>query len=251
MKKLVIANWKSNPTTLKEAQKMLLELKIGLKNNKNEVVVCSPFVYLIEAGKILKGLGGIKIGSQNCFWENKGAFTGEISPLMLKDLGVKYIILGHSERTIIGETNEMIGKKVKAVLSVGLIPIICVGETLKEKEQGKAFSIIESKLKESLNNISKQMIEKVVVAYEPLWAISTNQGLFCTPDDALTMALYIKKIVGENYGKKAKDSLRVVYGGSVNESNTNSYLENEAINGLLVGGASLNIKEFLSIVKDI
>lgn len=252
MKKIIVANWKMNPETLKEAQRMLLGLKAGVKNSKADVVICPPFVYLSEAKKAFKRASNIKIGSQNCFWESKGAFTGEISPKMLKDLGVKYVILGHSERVMVmGETNEMTAKKVKAVLLAGLTPVVCIGETIEERNQSITFQVIEMELKESLKNIKKQQAEKLVIAYEPLCAISTNQGLICTQDDALTMALYIKKLVGETYGKKAKDNVRVLYGGSVIADNAKSYLENEAIDGLLIGGASLNIKEFLSIVKNI
>lgn len=250
MKKLIIANWKCNPETLKEAQKMFLALKAGTKNDKAEVVVCPPFIYLTEAKKVF-GNGTIKIGSQNCFWENKGAFTGEVSPTMLGNLGVRYVILGHSERvTIMGETNDMTAKKVKATLAAGLTPVVCIGETLEERNKSITFQIIEKELKESLKSIKKQQAEEIVVAYEPLWAISTNQGMVCTPDDALTVALYIKKLMGEIYGRKAKESVKVLYGGSVGLDNANSYLENEAIDGLLVGGASLNIKEFLSIVNN-
>lgn len=252
MKKIIVANWKMNPETLKEAQRMLLGLKAGVKNSKADVVICPPFVYLSEAKKAFKRASNIKIGSQNCFWESKGAFTGEISPKMLKDLGVKYVILGHSERVMVmGETNEMTAKKVKAVLLAGLTPVVCIGETIEERNQSITFQVIEMELKESLKNIKKQQAEKLVIAYEPLCAISTNQGLICTQDDALTMALYIKKLIGEIYGKKAKDNVRVLYGGSVIADNAKSYLENEAIDGLLIGGASLNIKEFLSIVKNI
>ncbi len=249
MKKLIVANWKMNPVSLKEAQKMLAGLKAGVKNNKAEAVVCPPFVYLQEAAKILKNKANIKLGSQNCFWENAGAFTGEVSPKMLKDLGVKYVILGHSERVMVmGETNEMTAKKIKAALALGLLPIICIGETLEEKEQGKTFQIIEKEFRESLQGIAKPQVNKIIIAYEPLWAISANQGKDCSSDDALTVALYIKKLAGEVFGKKAVEEIRVLYGGSVDAKNAKAYLENEAVSGLLVGGASLNIKEFLSIV---
>ncbi|MDD4989935.1 MAG: triose-phosphate isomerase [Candidatus Pacebacteria bacterium] len=252
MKKLIIANWKMNPATLKEAQKMLLSLKAGIKNNKAEVAVCPPFVYLQEAAKILKNKANIKHGAQNCFWENAGALTGEVSPKMLKDLGVKYVILGHSERVMVmNETNEMTAKKVKAVLAMGLTPVICIGETSEEREQGKTFQVIEKEFRESLREIAKLQVHKIIIAYEPLWAISTNQGKDCSSDDALTVALYIKKLAGKIFGKKAVEAIKVLYGGSVNNKNAKSYLENEAVSGLLVGGASLNIKEFLGILKDI
>ncbi len=252
MKKIIVANWKMNPTTLREAQKMFLGLKTGIKNFKAEVVVCPPFTYLQEGAKILKNKSNIKLGAQNCFWEEKSAFTGEISPKMLKDLGVKYVILGHSERIMtMAETNEMTAKKVKAVLKFGLTPIVCIGETMEEREQGKTFQVIEKEFRESLQGIAKPQVCRIIIAYEPLWAISTNQGKNCSSDDALTVALYIKKLAGEIFGKKAIEAIKVLYGGSVNEKNAKNYLENEAVSGLLVGGVSLNIKEFLGILKDI
>ncbi len=247
MKKIIIANWKCNPITLKEAQKMMAGLKAGIKNNKAEVVVCPPFVYLTS---FKFKVSSFKLGAQNCFWENSGAFTGEISPKMLKDLGVKYVILGHSERRIVmTETTGQVNKKVKAVLGAGLIPVVCFGESLEEKEQGQSFVLIEKGLKEMIEKISQYDIAKIVFAYEPDWAIGTSNN--CSSDDVLTMALFVKKFVGENYGRKAKESVKVLYGGSVNAKNAKAYLENEFIDGLLVGGASLNIKEFLDIVKDI
>jgi len=251
MSKLVIANWKMNPATLKEAQQMLSGIKRGVGKSKAEIVICPPFVYLEIAKKAFKN-SKVKVGSQNCFWENQGPFTGEVSPLMLKNLGVGYVILGHSERVMkMGETNEMTSKKVKAVLEAKLTPIVCLGETLEEKQAGQTFAVIESELKESLAKIGKQQAGKVVFAYEPLWAISTNQALKCSNDDAFTMALFIKKSIGEIYGKKAKDEVRVLYGGNVSILNAKDYLLNQGIDGLLVGNASLNIKEFIDIVRDI
>jgi len=150
MSKLVIANWKMNPATLKEAQQMLSGIKRGVGKSKAEIVICPPFVYLEIAKKAFKN-SKVKVGSQNCFWENQGPFTGEVSPLMLKNLGVGYVILGHSERVMkMGETNEMTSKKVKAVLEAKLTPIVCLGETLEEKQAGQTFAVIESELKESL-----------------------------------------------------------------------------------------------------
>lgn len=249
MKKLIIANWKCNPTTEKEAQKILLGLRAGVKNNKTEVVVCPPFVYLPEAGKILKAKSNIKIGSQNCFWEEKGAFTGEVSAKMLQDLGVKYVILGHSERIMImEETTEMTAKKVKAVLKNNLTPIICLGETGEEKRQGKTFQVIEKEFRESLQGIAKSQIQRIIIAYEPLWAISPSDRI-CSADDALIVALFIRKLVFSLAGQKASQNIRVLYGGSVEAKNAGDYLQNNAINGLLVGGTSLNVKDFISMVK--
>ncbi len=246
MKKIIIANWKMNPASSAEAQKMLAGLKAGIKNSKTQVVVCPPFVYLDLAKKNL-GNQAIKIGAQNCFWESIGAFTGEVSPKMLKNLGVSYVILGHSERRIVmGETTEQANKKIKAVAEAGLVPVVCFGESLEEKQQGQSLVAIEKELQGMLDKISKDNIAKIVFAYEPDWAIGTGNN--CSPDDALTMALLVKKIMGEKYGKKTKEAIKILYGGSVDKSNAKLYLENQAIDGLLVGGASLNIKEFLSIL---
>lgn len=250
MKKIIIANWKCNPATAKEAQKLFLALKAGAKKTKPEMVVCPPFVYLPEAARILKPLG-IKLGGQNCFWEEKGAFTGEVSPVMLKNLGVNYVLLGHSERVmILGETNEMTAKKVKAALLAGLTPIVCLGEDLAEKSSGQTFQIIEKELKESLALLAKNQIKGVVIVYEPLWAISTaGNSHSCSPDDALTVILFLRKLLSKMAGSKAGRVLPILYGGSVNSKNAKDYLQSEAISGLLVGGASLDIREFLKIFQ--
>lgn len=239
MKKLIVANWKCNPSNVKQAQKMLAVLRAGVKRSKFEVVICPPFPFLF--------LGrGLVLGAQNCFWENPpdrgGAFTGEVSPVMLKSLGVKYVILGHSERVMqMGETNAMTAKKVKAALTAGLTPIVCVGETSEEKEQGKTFQIIEKELKERLSSVKKQDISKIIIAYEPLWAIGTGKN--CSPDDAITVALYIKKL--------SKGKARVLYGGSVRSENARYYLSSDWLSGLLIGSASLDTTDFLKICKNI
>ena len=248
MKKLIIANWKCNPATLKEAQKMFLALRGGLKNNsKAEAVVCPPFVYLAEAAKVFKNQSSVKIGAQNCFWEEKGAFTGEISPKMLKSLGVKYVILGHSERVMImGETNEMTARKVNAVLKLGLTPIVCIGETAEERKQGKTSIILEKELKESLQGVAKNQMTKIVLAYEPLWAIGTGKA--CSVDEAVKAANVLRRT------RKAP----ILYGGSVHSQNAAGYIaarldsaRQAGLDGLLIGGASLDPKEFLAIIKQI
>jgi triosephosphate isomerase len=246
MKPLIVANWKMNPTSQKEAKELFDSLKRGLRNiKKTEVVVCPPFVYLLNLkSKILN----LKLGAQDCFWELGGAFTGEISPSMLKDLGVKYVIIGHSERRkILQETDEMIAKKLKAVLKLKLCPIFCVGETQKEREKGETFKTLEREIKNGLKKIPKSQIEKIVIAYEPIWAIGTKNP--CRADDALTCALFIRKVISRISYKKTARKIRILYGGSVDSQNAKDYLKNQQINGLLVGGASLNPKEFLKIVK--
>lgn len=211
MKPLIIANWKMNPGTLKGAKLLFDTVRRGIKNVKKvEVIICPPFVYL----PALKANG-----AQDCFWEERGAFTGEISPLMLKDLGVKYVIIGHSERRRnLNETDEMINKKLKAAIIVGLKPILCI-ESL-------------SQLKKSLRNI----LGKVIIAYEPVFAIGTGKP--CTIEKAKKMRASIKHTP-------------VLYGGSVNSQNAKEYVKKAGFQGLLIGGASLSPKEFIKIVKSL
>lgn len=244
MKPLIVANWKMNPTTQNQAQQLFASLKMGLKNiRKAEVVVCPPFVYLSG-----NRLTSFKIGAQDCFWQDKGAFTGEISPQMLKDLGVRYVILGHSERRqVMRETDEMVNKKIKEVLKLELWPIVCVGETDRERKREETFQVLKREVKEGFKNVPKSQMLKVVIAYEPIWAIGT--GSPCSADDALTAILFIRKVVSQIFGMTFAKKIRILYGGSANSQNAGDYLGQEGINGLLVGGASLNPKEFLKIVR--
>ncbi|MDI6883154.1 MAG: triose-phosphate isomerase [Patescibacteria group bacterium] len=263
MKKLIVANWKCNPTSQKEARQLFDSLKKRLKNlKKTEVVICPPFVYLLgfrfprstpafsEKGQGLRGrqVSSFRLGAQNCFWEEKGAFTGEISPAMLKNLGVKYTILGHSERRkLFRESNEMVNAKVLKALSFGLFPIICLGEDEEERKKGKTFRILEKEIKTALKKVPKSKIRKVVVAYEPIWAIGTGNS--CLPDEALTATLFLRKIISKIFSKKTAENIPILYGGSVTSENAQDYLREQGIDGLLVGGASLRTEEFTKIVK--
>lgn len=220
MKPLIIANWKCNPVTLNEAKKLFDLIKKGIKSMKNtEVVICPPFVYLpnLGASVSVKGFRGLCLGSQDVFWKEKGAFTGEISTLMLKNLGCVYVIIGHSERRrYFCETDEMINKKIKAVIAAGLKPVLCVAGL--------------SQLKKSLKGIA----QKVIIAYEPVFAIGTGES--CSIVTA----------------KKMRNAIKypfVLYGGSVNSRNAGDYIEKAGFQGLLVGGASLNKEEFIKILK--
>lgn len=243
MKKLIIANWKCNPTTKQEALRLFSALNSALHTNKKaDVVVCVPFVYL----GIKKELS-FKLGAQDCFWEKKGAFTSQISTVMLKNIGVKYVLCGHSETRRFGETNEMVNKKVKAILGEGLVPVMCVGENIEQKKKGQAFSVIEKQLKEGLKKIPKSQIKKVVVAYEPIWAISPYGP--CSPDEALTVALFLRKVIGRIASKNLSKTIKILYGGSVNAKNAKDYVASDFLSGMLVGRASLNPKEFAKIVK--
>ena len=248
--KLIVANWKMNPFTQKETIRLFSSLKKGLKNiKKTEVVICPPFVYL---PMLLKSSGSIRrkidFGAQNCFWEEKGAFTGEVSPKMLKDFGVKYVILGHSERRkIIGETDEVITKKILEALKFGLQPILCVGETKEERETGKTFKVLEKEIKQDLKKVPKTKIGRIILAYEPIWAIGSGNS--CSVRNALNAILFLRKVISQTFNKKTGRTISILYGGSINSQNAADFLEEQWINGLLVGGASLDPKEFLRILK--
>ena len=249
MKKIIIANWKMNPQTFREAKRLLAHNKqLTINNSKLEVVIAPPFVYLSELLKI-KNLK-LKIGAQNTFWVTEGAYTGEISPKMLKNLGVEYAIIGHSERRKYAvETDEMINKKVRAALKGGLKAILCVGEPLEVRKKGKkaAMNFIKNQLQKDLKNVSSfpinQLTNKLIVAYEPIWAIGT--GIAAHPKDALEMIKFIKSFIVRSWSLKPK----VLYGGSVNSKNIMDFVKYNEIDGALVGGASINAKEFKKIVE--
>ena len=240
--KLIIANWKAYITDSKKAIDLAGAVsKVKIKKG-NEVVVCPPFVYLPV-------LSSVRLGVQDIFWEENGAYTGEITTAMLGKLGVKYAIVGHSERrNRLGETDEMINKKLKHVLASGLTAILCVGE--REREDRKSVpAIVAEQARADLAGVPQQLIKKLVIAYEPIWAIGT--GIADTPDDALSAALYIRKTVADIYGAKIASSLRVLYGGSVNSQNAPSFINQNGLDGLLIGKSSTDKKEFLEILKNI
>jgi triosephosphate isomerase len=244
-KVLLVGNWKMNPQSFEEAKELFLEIKRGIKDTKKvEVAIAPPFVFLY----LLKNLAGssVSLASQDSFWEKKGAFTGEISPLMLKKLKVKYVILGHSERRIyLGENDQMIGKKINAVLEAGLKAILCVGEKSKEDPE----KIVKEQIKNALSFVEKKVLlpTNLILAYEPVWAIGT--GNFCPPQNAREMLFYIKRILFSLLGERWKGA-KVLYGGSVDPSNAKSYLK-VGFNGLLIGGTSLKPKAFLEIINSI
>jgi len=238
MKPLIVANWKMNPQSLVEAKQLFNSVKRGIKNIKNvEIVICPPFIYLSNI-QYLKS--NIKLGAQDCFWSERGAFTGEISPSMLKNFNCKYVIIGHSERRKLGETDEMINKKIKAVITAKLKPILCIGETEKERRKGKTLQVLKNQIKKDLNHLISQSLNHLIIAYEPLWAIGTGNP--CEPKEAKKVYLFLRKIL-----KK----IPILYGGSVNSENAASYIQEAKFQGLLVGGASLNAQEFIKVVKNI
>jgi triosephosphate isomerase len=231
MQPLIVANWKLNPTTLKQAEELFEKIKSGIVGAKANVVICPPFIYL----PLLKGL---TLGAQNLFYEEKGAFTGEISDAMLKDLGVEYVIVGHSERrNYFGETDEVVNKKVSKALEFGLKVILCIGETGQEREAGKKNTVLQNQIRKDLQDIANT--QSVIIAYEPVWAIGTGNN--CSVTEANEAISFIKSCGLKNN--------RVLYGGSVNGKNGAEYIKYSGADGLLVGGASLNPEEFVQIIK--
>lgn len=245
-KKIIIANWKMNPLTLKEAAKLFSSTTKNISAiKKTEVVICPPFVYLESLKKLSKK---IILGAQDSFLEGVGAFTGEISTEMLYNLGVRYVILGHSERRTLGEKNSDINEKVKASLSSGLRPILCVGESARD-ENHDYFKFIKTQLEEGLFGVSKISISKVIIAYEPIWAISsTKDRRDATPAESIEMTIFIRKILSDKFGSEASN-VRIIYGGSVSEKDAQDFLKNGGVDGLLVGRVSLNAEKFSDIVK--
>jgi len=236
MAKILILNWKMNPSTLEEA------LFLAMDSDYKNAVVTPPFPFIEEVGKILKKA---KLGAQDLYWELKGAFTGEVSAKELKSVGVKYVIIGHSERRHkLGETDEMIAKKIKAAADSGLIPVLCVGETKKEKDAGQREKVIERQLKIGLSQLSKVKSKMLLIAYEPVWAIGTGDPE--TPESALKTINYIKKLL-KTTDKRLQT--KVLYGGSVNSQNLSDYLKYKEVDGALVGGASLKKEEVKKMFK--
>lgn len=247
-KKIVIANWKMNPQTLKEAETLFLGISNAIKSVKNvEVVICSPFIFIPDLKK--KNNKKISLGAQNVYFENSGPHTGEISPTMLKSFGVKYIIIGHSDRRAMGETNEFIAKKVLATLKAGLTPILCVGEAHRD-HSGAYLDFVKKQLIGSLTNIPKVSLKKIIIVYEPIWSISTSKIKEATPDDSKEMAIFIRKTLSDISDVKTAHAVKVLYGGSVNSKNSLEFFTNGAIGGALVGGASLFVKDFSKIIID-
>jgi len=237
MKKTIVANWKCNPPTKKEAQKLLEKIK---KKTKNKFIVCPPFPFLDS----LSSGGNVKLGAQNCFWR-EGSFTGEVSPAMIKSLGVKFVILGHSERrNIFKEDSQLVNKKIKEVLKKRMNPIVCLGENSREE---KAYKALEKQLRETLKGISREMIKKLFIAYEPVWAIGSGNP--CSPRLAITRILFLRKIISEMFSRKTAREIKILYGGSIKGDNAENYLKEKEIDGLLIGGASLDSKEFIKILS--
>jgi triosephosphate isomerase (TIM) len=250
MRKTIIAgNWKMYKT-ISEALELVNGLKrevYSLPDGVCECVVCPPFTALSEVSELLAETV-ISLGAQNCHWMEEGAFTGEVSCKMLKDAGCAYVIIGHSERRqYFGETNETVNKKIRSVLAAGLTPILCIGETLQQREAGKTFDVIKDHLEGGLQGIAAEEMEKIVVAYEPVWAIGT--GKTATSAQAQEVHHYARELLAGRYSRKCADAVRIQYGGSVKPENITELIQQKDIDGALVGGASLTVSSFAQIVK--
>lgn len=249
-KTFIVANWKMNPQFLSEAKKIFNSIKKGVKNIRRvKVIICPPFLFISD----FKPWRLIELGAQDCFWEQKGAYTGEISPQMLKNSGVKYVLVGHSERRKnFNENNEIINKKIKALLEENLQPIFFVGETEEEREKNQSFKVLEEQLKEGLRGINKTKINKLIFVYEPVWAISTSKkAVACSVQNVLNVILFLRKIISRMFSPKIGKEISILYGGSVNKENAKEFLREKWINGVLVGAASLDIEGFKKIIKSV
>ena len=244
---VIAGNWKMNKNIV-ESVSLVKELKDFVRGIKGvDIVVCPSFTSLWVTKEIINGTN-IHLGAQNMYWETKGVFTGETSPLMLKDVGCEYVVLGHSERRqYFKETSEEVARKTEAALSVNLIPIVCVGEKLEEKESGKTESIIKQEIKALFLKIDSTLVARIIIAYEPIWAIGTGRS--SGSQDANLIIKFIRELFSAKYGSKIAERIRILYGGSVDPKNIKEFMNESDIDGALVGGASLHALSFSQIVK--
>jgi len=247
-KPFIAGNWKMNKVS-KESMELVNSLKRELVDLEEvDIAVCPPYTALADVSDLLLD-SSIKLGAQNLYWEEKGAFTGEVSPLMLKDMGCDFVIIGHSERRkYFSETDENINKKIKVALRVGLLPIFCIGETLDQRVAQKTMDVIKSQLQGGLKEIGEDILSKITIAYEPVWAIGT--GRTATPQQAQEVHSFIRGWIKENYSQGLSENIRILYGGSVKPSNVGELMQQQDIDGSLVGGASLESETFAQIAKN-
>ncbi len=245
-KKVIAGNWKMNMLP-NEAMAFIEQIAPVANESEHEIVLCVPYTDLFYSLLIAQGTK-IKIGAQNMHWEEKGAYTGEVSGQMLKVIGVEYVIIGHSERRqYFAETDETVNKKIKSALKYDLKPIVCVGETLEQREAGQTEKVVTNQIEKAFEGIEGTSLEKIIIAYEPIWAIGT--GKTATKEDANETIKQIRKKVEEMYGQNIANGVIIQYGGSVKSSNSKELFEMSDIDGGLIGGASLNSEEFSKIIK--
>lgn len=244
--KIIAGNWKMNKNH-QETEQLINALIPLVKDTANTVIICVPFTDLCLATKLTKGTN-IHVGAQNCHWKESGAYTGEIAPSMLTEMGVEYVVIGHSERrTYFGETDQTVLLRTKAALNAGLKPIVCIGETLAERESGNMESVLKRQVVEGFADVTAQELANVIVAYEPVWAIGT--GVTATDEQANDAIAFVRKVFEEKYGKQVADALYIQYGGSMNDKNASGLLSMSHIDGGLIGGASLVAEKFAQVVN--
>lgn len=245
-KSIVAGNWKMNKT-LEEGVALAKEINDKVTTNDVTVIVCPPFIHLTEVKKVLSD-DKVGLSAQNCADHESGAYTGEISAAMVKSTGAQYVIIGHSERrSYYGDTNEILKTKVELALKNELTPIFCCGEVLEEREAGNHFDVVKNQVKEALFSLTADEMKKVIVAYEPVWAIGT--GKTATPDQAQEMHKVIRDYLGEKYGTALADEISILYGGSCKPSNAKELFDNPDVDGGLIGGASLKADDFMGIIN--
>jgi len=243
---VIVGNWKMHKT-IRESIHFVEQLKPLIQSASCDIIVSPPFTSLSAASKATLDTQ-IKIGAQDLYWENSGAFTGEISPQMALEAGCRYVILGHSERRIIfGETSQSVSKKAAAAIAAGLIPIICLGEKEKERQSGKTHDVIGMQFRQSLASLTPEIVSHIILAYEPVWAIGT--GMTATPQIAQEVHSYLRQMTIEMFNRSASDNVRLLYGGSVKPENISSLMVEKDIDGVLVGGASLKVESFAKIIN--
>lgn len=248
MRRAIIAgNWKMNMLQ-SEAEQLVKGLLDNVGDvTDTDIVVCPTYTSLAKVCDVIKGTN-IKLGAQNVYWEKSGAYTGEISPLMLKDAGVEYVVIGHSERRqYFNDTNETVNKRAKACYRYGLTPIICVGETLEQRNENQTESVVKTQITESLAELEGENVARSIVAYEPVWAIGT--GLTATPEQAQQVHQLIRGVLAEMFGEEVAQAVRIQYGGSVKPDNVDELMAMKDIDGALVGGAALKVDSFARLVK--
>ncbi len=248
-KKIIIANWKMNPESAIKAKELFVGVKkVASKLTNVQTVIATPFVYLSEISKLYRG-HRIEFAAQDVFWEKKGSFTGEISSAMLKDSGATYVIVGHSERRALGEGDEEINQKVLTSVKTDLTTILCIGESDRDHKNGTHLSFLTSQLESALKGVSKNKLLKIIIAYEPIWAIGKSEEDAMKGDELHETVIFIRKILTSIFGKNLAFSVPILYGGSAGRGNTKTLLTEGMVDGLLVGHASLKIAEFNDMLK--
>ncbi|MBQ8771926.1 MAG: triose-phosphate isomerase [Clostridia bacterium] len=244
--KIIAGNWKMNNNRA-QAIELINQLIPLVKDTNNTVIICVPFTDLCKAVKLTKGTN-IHVGAQNCHWKESGAYTGEIAPSMLTEIGVEYVIIGHSERrSYFGETDQTVLLRTKAALAAGLKPIVCIGETLEERNSGNMESVLTRQVVEGFKDISAEELDNIIVAYEPVWAIGT--GVTATDEQANDAIGFVRSVFAQKYGQEVANKLYIQYGGSMNDKNAQGLLSMPQIDGGLIGGASLVADKFSKVVN--